>query len=115
MKSQRLGGLKSNEILLLSYIYKYHRIDVFELQQELDLSGGAIAAIAERLFDKGYIRYSNMNNRRTSITVTDKIAEKYITDWDKRTKFRDREAEKADFFRAIYCMFPINLILYRAG
>ena len=97
MKWQRLNGLKSNEILILSYVYKYHRIDLSDLQRELDLHSGTIVSIVQKLYDRGYIAYADDNNKRTSIIVTDKIEKKYVSDWDKWTKNNEEKMKNEEF------------------
>lgn len=98
MKWQKLNGLKSNEIMLLSYIYKYHRIDLIYLQKELDLPSRVITSIVQKLYDNGYINYLDESKKRTTITVTDKIEKKYVTDWDKWTKVNKDKLEKKEDF-----------------
>ena len=44
-----------------------------DLQRELDISVGDISLIVQKLYSEGYICYSGENNKRMSISVTDKI------------------------------------------
>lgn len=106
MRWQRLIGLKDNEIILLSYIYKYHRIDLTDLQRELDISVGDISLIVQKLYSEGYICYSGENNKRMSISVTDKIEKKYIDDWDKWTKVNVEKMEKEENFLSDILYIP---------
>lgn len=108
MRWQRSVGLKDNEIILLSYIYKYHRIDLIDLQRELDLSIGDISLIVQKLYSKGYIGYSGDNNKRMSLSITDKIEKKYVNDWDKWTKVNVKKIEKEENFSSDILYIPKN-------
>ena len=104
MQWQRKNGLKSNEILLLSYIYKYHRIDFADLQQELDLPRSAITLMVQKLYETGYINYSDESNKRMSMIITDKIDKKYVENWSQWTKVKEGklEDEKDIFTDVLY-------------
>lgn len=106
MRWQKLVGLKDNEIILLSYIYKYNRIDLIDLQGELDLSVGDISLIVQKLYNKGYISYSGEINKRMTISVTDKIEKKYVNEWDKWTKVNVEKMENEECFSSDILYVP---------
>ena len=61
--------------------------------------------MSKKLYSEGYICYSGENNKRMSISVTDKIEKKYIDDWDKWTKSKCRKDGKRRKFFIRYIVY----------
>ncbi|HBA69801.1 MAG TPA: hypothetical protein DCZ40_10670 [Lachnospiraceae bacterium] len=97
--------MNAKQILILSYIYRYHRIDYQELQEELHMPMEDIAALVMELYRQEYIGYGSGERKRNSLQVTEKAEQKYIRDWDRWTakgkEKKDREEGEE---------FPVNIL-----
>lgn len=86
------------EIIILSYIHKFHRIDLAILQDELNMNVTEISKIILNLYDKNFIEYRTVNtDKRNSIYVKN-VDNRLIDSWNIWTKdYNDANPDKSQF------------------
>lgn len=102
---EQTSEMSAKQILILSYVYKYHRIDYQELQEELHMPMEDIAALVMELYKQEYIGYGSGKRRRNALQVTEKAEEKYIRDWDRWTADGKEKRDKEEGEE-----FPVNIL-----
>lgn len=62
--------MKPYEKIILSYIYKYHKINLEQLQYEIGLNISLISDILRNLYEKEYYKIDNDNLYLTTKAIT---------------------------------------------
>lgn len=93
-----------NEIVILSYIDKYKRIDLYTLEKELNAPLVQIVDMITKLYKMGYIKLNNEN-----FHVSEEILKKYKSIWnDFENNCKDKSLLEVECFEWDYLYIPLK-------
>lgn len=99
--------LKMNEIIILSYIYKYNRIDLYTLYRILNAPLVSIADSIARLYENGHI-FLKDNDK---VFVSKNIPIHLIDSFDEWTlKYTEKNIIDKDSFEWDYLYIPLRFM-----
>ena len=98
--------LKANEIIILSYINKYHRVDLYDIQRTVNAPLVQLANYVSKLYENGYIVYEEDEK----FDVTDKAKSECISSWNQWTLQYKKKQERKEKNEVILNDFGIPVI-----
>lgn len=84
--------MKAHEKLILTYIGKYHRLDLSVLVRELQIYGRMLADILERLYKEAYFEFTE-----DEVRLTEKGKLCCYQEWNPFTEALQTEEEAEEF------------------
>lgn len=96
--------LKMNEVVILSYIDKYKRIDLYTLEKELNAPLIQIAYMISNLHKRGYIKLNDDN-----FYVSEEILKNYKSIWnDFENNCKGKSSLEVECFEWDYLYIPLK-------
>lgn len=97
-------SLKTDELIILSYIDKFNTIDLYTLERELNAPLIHVVDTVNNLLKKQFIQVDD-----NSYSIATWILKKYKNIWDDfQNACRNNSTLKEDFFEWDYLYIPIN-------
>ena len=101
---RRKLGLKMNEVVILSYVDRYKRIDLYSLEKELNAPLIEIIYMIRKLYDKKYIELKDDN-----FYVSEEILKNYKSIWnDFENNCKGKNSLNLDCFEWDYLYIPLK-------
>lgn len=108
MKWRRRLAINGKQMMVLSYIHRYHRIDYLELKEELNIPVEEIANIVMQLHAQQLIVSADQQDRRNSLEVNSDRIKSILVDWDVLSQYYPEKKNFEDSSKDIQEEFAIN-------
>ncbi len=99
--------MKANELIVLSYINKFHRVDLYEIQKVVNEPLVQLADCICNLYERGYFSPEEQEN---TLCITDKVKVEQVQSWNIWVKDKENDFDGKMIYEGEYNDFGMPKI-----